>query len=165
MTNRKELDMLNSPAGAFRNCFCMGQGSGQAPEAKVAEYLFNQKTEKSPEIIRFQDFYGCGRRTWTSDLRVMSPTSYQLLYSAIFGGFPHCPYRIPQDQANVKKKVSTKGDFLWLSQQGAKCQISIIFEGQSHQKIEPGRWILTNVGRHGENRSGQQRAKMNQNDW
>ena len=27
---------------------------------------------------------GCGGRTWTNDLRVMSPTSYQLLYSAIF---------------------------------------------------------------------------------
>ena len=30
-------------------------------------------------------FYGCGGRTRTYDLRVMSPTSYQLLYSAIFG--------------------------------------------------------------------------------
>ena len=27
--------------------------------------------------------YGCGGRTRTYDLRVMSPTSYQLLYSAI----------------------------------------------------------------------------------
>ena len=27
---------------------------------------------------------GCGGRTRTYDLRVMSPTSYQLLYSAIF---------------------------------------------------------------------------------
>ena len=26
---------------------------------------------------------GCGGRTWTSDLRVMSPTSYQLLHPAI----------------------------------------------------------------------------------
>ena len=30
---------------------------------------------------------GCGRRTWTNDLRVMSPTSYQLLYPAIYGTF------------------------------------------------------------------------------
>ena len=29
-------------------------------------------------------FYGCGGRTRTYDLRVMSPTSYQLLYPAIF---------------------------------------------------------------------------------
>ena len=27
--------------------------------------------------------FGCGGRIWTYDLRVMSPTSYQLLYSAI----------------------------------------------------------------------------------
>ena len=39
---------------------------------------------KSPEIFRFQDFFGCGGRTRTYDLRVMSPTSFQLLYSAIF---------------------------------------------------------------------------------
>ena len=31
-----------------------------------------------------RDHNGCGDRTWTYDLRVMSPTSYQLLYSAIF---------------------------------------------------------------------------------
>ena len=30
--------------------------------------------------------YGCGDRTWTCDLRVMSPTSYQLLHPAIDGG-------------------------------------------------------------------------------
>ena len=29
---------------------------------------------------------GCGDRTWTCDLRVMSPTSYQLLHPAIDGG-------------------------------------------------------------------------------
>ena len=28
--------------------------------------------------------HGCGDRTWTCGLRVMSPTSYQLLYPAIF---------------------------------------------------------------------------------
>ena len=27
--------------------------------------------------------FGCGKRTWTSDLRVMSPTSYRLLHPAI----------------------------------------------------------------------------------
>ena len=31
-------------------------------------------------------FYGCGDRTWTCDLRVMSPTSYQLLHPAMNGG-------------------------------------------------------------------------------
>ena len=29
-------------------------------------------------------FFGCGGWTWTNDLRVMSPTSYQLLHPAIF---------------------------------------------------------------------------------
>ena len=28
--------------------------------------------------------FGCGNRTWTCGLRVMSPTSYQLLHPAIF---------------------------------------------------------------------------------
>ncbi len=32
--------------------------------------------------------HGCGGRTRTYDLRVMSPTSFQLLYSAIFGCAP-----------------------------------------------------------------------------
>ena len=33
-------------------------------------------------------FSGCGGRTRTYDLRVMSPTSFQLLYSAIFNAHP-----------------------------------------------------------------------------
>ena len=33
--------------------------------------------------LRVKLYVGCGGRTWTSDLRVMSPTSYQLLHSAI----------------------------------------------------------------------------------
>ena len=32
------------------------------------------------------DLFGCGDRTWTCDLRVMSPTSYQLLHPAMNGG-------------------------------------------------------------------------------
>src|SRR5699024_10754460 len=46
-----------------------------------------KKVAKSKRNHRFpagkRRFYGCGRRTRTSDLRVMSPTSYQLLYPAI----------------------------------------------------------------------------------
>ena len=52
-------------------------------------------TRKNPETVAASGFSGaisflvaqcgCGRRTRTSDLRVMSPTSYQLLYPAIFG--------------------------------------------------------------------------------
>ena len=43
-----------------------------------------QKCGKSPDFLRNQDFSGCGGRTRTYGLRVMSPTSYQLLYPAIF---------------------------------------------------------------------------------
>ena len=39
------------------------------------------KTKKNHGKSR--GFYGCGGRTRTYDLRVMSPTSFQLLYSAI----------------------------------------------------------------------------------
>ena len=34
--------------------------------------ISHQIAKKSPEILRFQDFVGCGRGTWTPDLRVMS---------------------------------------------------------------------------------------------
>ncbi len=51
--------------------------------------LFNQRRkEKVLKSRDFKTFYGCGGRTRTYDLRVMSPTSYQLLYSAIFA--LHC---------------------------------------------------------------------------
>ena len=44
-----------------------------------------KKLEKPRISYEIRGFYGCGGRTRTYDLRVMSPTSYQLLYSAIFG--------------------------------------------------------------------------------
>ena len=50
-----------------------------------ASSFFPLRKEKShPD---WDDFFfsGCGRRTRTSDLRVMSPTSFQLLYPAILG--------------------------------------------------------------------------------
>ena len=47
--------------------------------------LFDPKNkEKVLKSYDFRTFYGCGGRTRTYDLRVMSPTSFQLLYSAIF---------------------------------------------------------------------------------
>ena len=45
---------------------------------------FRKADKKSPEILGFQDFQSCGSRTRTCDLRVMSPTSCQLLYPAMF---------------------------------------------------------------------------------
>ena len=41
--------------------------------------------EKRQPAERLTVFFGCGGRTRTYDLRVMSPTSFQLLYSAIRG--------------------------------------------------------------------------------
>ena len=43
-----------------------------------------KRLEKHRISFEIRCFYGCGGRTRTYDLRVMSPTSYQLLYSAIF---------------------------------------------------------------------------------
>ena len=43
-----------------------------------------KKLEKHRISFEIRCFYGCGGRTRTYDLRVMSPTSFQLLYSAIF---------------------------------------------------------------------------------
>ena len=60
-------------------------------------YLFSLCfwVQKNPEAVEVTGFFavasilattvGCGGRTWTNDLRVMSPTSYQLLYPAIYG--------------------------------------------------------------------------------
>ena len=53
------------------------------------EFIFNFLPLKTKEeVLKSYDFrtsHGCGGRTRTYDLRVMSPTSFQLLYSAIFG--------------------------------------------------------------------------------
>ena len=47
-------------------------------------HLIAKPREKVLKSYDFRTFYGCGGRTRTYDLRVMSPTSFQLLYSAIF---------------------------------------------------------------------------------
>ena len=49
-----------------------------------SNFSTNKKQEKVLKSYDFRTFYGCGGRTRTYDLRVMSPTSFQLLYSAIF---------------------------------------------------------------------------------
>ena len=49
----------------------------------------NEENPRKPRVFGAISFLvaliGCGDRTWTCDLRVMSPTSYQLLYPAIYG--------------------------------------------------------------------------------
>ena len=49
-----------------------------------------KKLEKHRISFEIRCFYGCGGRTRTYDLRVMSPTSFQLLYSAIWGALLKC---------------------------------------------------------------------------
>ncbi len=45
---------------------------------------YKKRYRKRHDCIIYGICYGCGGRTRTYDLRVMSPTSFQLLYSAIF---------------------------------------------------------------------------------
>ena len=51
---------------------------GELPMMMCSVVLLNQRKYNKTRLLS-----GCGGRTWTCDLRVMSPTSYQLLYSAI----------------------------------------------------------------------------------
>ena len=62
-----------------RNC---PPDSSSAMGSRPAPYK-KRKEKSHPD---WDDFFfsGCGGRTRTYDLRVMSPTSYQLLYSAIW---------------------------------------------------------------------------------
>ena len=50
----------------------MGQNLGRKFDPLFASYFFRRKRKKRPEIVRFQVFYGCGGRTRTCGLRVMS---------------------------------------------------------------------------------------------
>ncbi len=45
--------------------------------------VFSTKIKKASFLNETFSF-GCGGRTWTYDLRVMSPTSYQLLHPATY---------------------------------------------------------------------------------
>ena len=56
---------------------------------------------KSGQLFRIVRF-GSGRRTRTSDLRVMSPTSYQLLHPAIY-----LPCPLPLPTASQSNRVQT----------------------------------------------------------
>ena len=50
--------------------------------SKSALTILATKQRKVPKPWWFRNFYGCGGRTRTYDLRVMSPTSFQLLHPA-----------------------------------------------------------------------------------
>ena len=65
----------------------LGQRLGQGKQR--ASYRA-KKCEKSPEILRFQDFSGCGDRTRTCDLRVMRQSQAQIrVVSAPICAFYH----------------------------------------------------------------------------
>ena len=62
------------------------ESSPNLPQAIFKGSQICQKSKKNHRfLIKNGGFYGCGGRTRTYDLRVMSPTSCQLLYSAIWG--------------------------------------------------------------------------------
>ena len=71
------------------HCLLSAYGSryGSAGFPQISAQLFDTEYKrKVPKPWWFRNFYGCGGRTRTYDLRVMSPTSFQLLYSAMFVG-------------------------------------------------------------------------------
>ena len=91
-----KIEVETSVCTGFSKCppdTCSAMGSSPAP--------YEQRKEKShPD---WDDFFfsGCGGRTRTYDLRVMSPTSFQLLYSAIWA-LLECLYILTQWGGFVK---------------------------------------------------------------
>ena len=72
------------------------------PKLFRGQEKWSKKLRKQPVSYRNRLFYGCGGRTRTYDLRVMSPTSFQLLYSAIFTRSPECLDILTQRASFVK---------------------------------------------------------------
>ena len=68
---------------AIQFVLCCGECLAHSAQREVASPNRFQ-IDVVTSIARFDLACGCGGRIWTNDLRVMSPTSYQLLYPAIF---------------------------------------------------------------------------------
>ena len=68
---------------AIQFVLCCGECLAHSAQREVASPNRFQ-IDVITSIARFDLACGCGGRIWTNDLRVMSPTSYQLLYPAIF---------------------------------------------------------------------------------
>ena len=78
---------MDSALCCLVHCMLSAYGSryGSAGFSQISAQLFDTEYKrKVPKPLWFRNFFGCGGRTRTYDLRVMSPTSFQLLYSAIF---------------------------------------------------------------------------------
>ena len=78
--------------GAFRSSPCFLTSASRLYPPPAAAYRF-APTSVARRVITLEEkksrsidllLCGCGGWTWTNDLRVMSPTSYQLLHSAVF---------------------------------------------------------------------------------
>ena len=61
-----------------------GENEFLAIIANVGASVGDSDKKRTGQILRLV-LFSSGRRTRTTDLRVMSPTSYQLLYPAMFG--------------------------------------------------------------------------------
>ena len=87
-TLRLRKAVLNFPdfsiiSELFKNPIGVKLGSKRFIEIIISNFLGYKMQEKVLKSYDFRTIYGCGGRTRTYDLRVMSPTSFQLLYSAI----------------------------------------------------------------------------------
>ena len=75
----KKVRILGLPKNGF-----FGREPQNEPQDNLRVQKSTRKVRKNTGfLIEIRCFYGCGGRTRTYDLRVMSPTSFQLLYSAI----------------------------------------------------------------------------------
>ena len=73
-----------SPSASFQALRSLCRSGTRGRRCAPTIHCQNFLKKKTADFLRNQRFYGCGDRTRTCDLRVMSPTSYQLLYSAIY---------------------------------------------------------------------------------
>ena len=92
-----KIEVETSVRTGFSKCppdTCTAMGSSPAPCEK-------RKEKSHPSWDDFS-FSGCGGRTRTYDLRVMSPTSFQLLYSAILMRTLECLHIVAQQRMLVK---------------------------------------------------------------
>ena len=83
-----ELDLPSFLCIKHRNRRVMNGTSKESVSSKCrqsvvkTQKLTGCKKAKKEKCPKLGHFFGCGGRTWTYDLRVMSPTSYRLLYPA-----------------------------------------------------------------------------------
>ena len=82
----------------------LGKGRGENPSLQGRVFPANlfQRTKKEPRTVKPCADSGCGSRTRTCDLWVMSPTSYRLLYPAIWA----LPFGQHRDYTTIRYALS-----------------------------------------------------------